>query len=79
MCCNVVCSCILDNSSLILFQSAKQNELVAIQPNFKGGLLDSVELFKVDEHAYTDDYETVSTSSYCLKMLCKGNMKYRLQ
>ena len=41
-------------------QSSVQTELVKIQPNFKGGLLDSVEVFKDDSNGYTDEYETVS-------------------
>ena len=47
-------------SFFLLMQSSVQTELVKIQPNFKGGLLDSVEVFKDDSNGYTDEYETVS-------------------
>eukprot|EP00111_Clytia_hemisphaerica_P005698 TCONS_00016530-protein len=38
--------------------SSVQTELVKIQPNFKGGLLDAVEVFHVDSNNYTDEYES---------------------
>ena len=48
-----------DCLNLIWFQSAVQTELVQIQPNFKGSLLDAVEIFKEDSNLFTNEYETV--------------------
>ena len=47
---------------MLCTQSEVQSHLLNIQSNFKGNLLENVEVFKQDVGSYSDDYETVSSS-----------------
>ena len=58
-----MCSVNLIWSFSLLSQTLSQDHLIQIQPNFKGDLIDSVQVFIVDTAKFSDDYNEVSVEN----------------